>query len=371
MLLRPLARPHSLLLLALLAACGAEPGAADKTADVDSADPGTADDPSDDTGEDADTDSGADSGAPTEPDFPFELADPPFDVPDGVRFAPDVAYDIHDQTGLDILLPAADDPMPLVIYIHGGGFTGGDKASLYSDADATVLPLLEAGAAVATINYRLLEEVDAEGVAKPLHDSRRALQFLRHHHSDLHIDPDRVVLFGGSAGAGTSLWLGTHDDMADPDADDPIEHESTRVRAVAITATQATYDLFRWPEIFAEYALDIYDLGAIAGEQRLLSFYGVSTRADLVSPETEAYRADVDMLGLMDSSDAPVWIQTNGDVEEPTDTGVLYHHPFHARAVMERAEATGLEHAAYIPALGIEDDRGESMVDFLLRHVTE
>ncbi|MCA9713005.1 MAG: hypothetical protein KDK70_44685, partial [Myxococcales bacterium] len=163
--------------------------------------------------------------------------------------------------------------------------------------------LLEAGIAFATINYRLLEEVDDEGVAKPLGDSRRCLQFMRYHAESLNLDKAAIAAVGSSAGAGSSLWLGTHDDMADPRSPDPVLRESSRVRAVGIVETQATYDLLRWEtKIFASYGFTLELAVQLGLEQRLLSFYGIDSIDQIEGdPAIVAYRADVDMLGLMDA----------------------------------------------------------------------
>jgi len=47
---------------------------------------------------------------------------------------------------------------------------------------------------------------------------------------------------GGSAGAGISLWLGFHDDLADPDNEDPVLRESTRLSCMAVYNGQTSYD---------------------------------------------------------------------------------------------------------------------------------
>ena len=295
---------------------------------------------------------------------------PPLDIPDGALFAADVTYDRHEQTAFDILLPDEAEPTPLLIFIHGGGFRGGDKSSIYSSSDIAVV--LGAGVGFATVNYRLLEEVDTDGVLKPLENSRRALQFIRYHHETLNIDTEQVFLCGGSAGAGTALWLGSHDDMADPDADDWTARESTRVKASGILETQATYDIFDWEIIFGSYGLTIDDMDDFVGEESLLSFYGVSSWSELESDAVSDYRARVDMLEMLDSSDASVWIASVNQLEtEPTDAGVLYHHPYHARAVMERAQAVGLEEVSDIPQLGIGDEGGEDMLQFFRRHLDD
>ena len=348
---------HSLTLLAFLLACGdpaLRPDAGPSSVDAGPLDGGPADGPREDLS------------------ASLELAftEPPVPVPAGARFSADVAYDVHDATALDVFLPAAPGPVPLVIFIHGGGFTGGDKAAAYGDRAADIRAVLQFGAAYATINYRLLDPVDTDGVLKSLGDSRRALQFLRHHHAELGIDPARVVAYGGSAGAGTALWLGAHPEMADPTAADPIARESTRLRAVAILGSQSTYDVLAWPsEVFAEYGITADDMAAITGEQRLLSFYGAAAWEDLESDAIRAYRAEVDMLELLDASDAPVWIASGGRAVRPEDTGVLFHHPNHGDAVRRRCQEVGLEEVSSLPALGVASD--EDMLSFFARQLRD
>ncbi|MEM1414230.1 MAG: alpha/beta hydrolase fold domain-containing protein [Myxococcota bacterium] len=313
-----------------------------------------------------------DAGAPSRDlgagvaELTLGFGDSPVPVPEGTRFAPDVAYDAFDDTTFDVFLPEVAGPTPLVVFIHGGGFTGGDKGAVYRSAPNDVRQALGSGAAFATINYRTLDPVDANGVLKPLGDSRRALQFLRYHHRALNVDPARVVAYGTSAGAGTALWLGSHPDMADPAAADPIARESTRLRAVGILGSQSTYDILDWPGVvFEEYGITADGMAAITGEQRLFSFYGVTSWEEMASEAVTAYRAEVDMLELLDAGDAPVWIESSGRAVAPEDTGVLYHHPNHGDTVRQRCEAVGLEAVAHIPALDIEGD--EAMLPFFAR----
>jgi acetyl esterase/lipase len=275
---------------------------------------------------------------------------------------------------LDYFKPsqAASQPVPLIVFIHGGGFTGGDKAAGYDQGDASsVKQLLISGVAYASINYRVLEEVDDEGVIKPLSDSRRALQFLRHHSSELGFDATRVALRGGSAGAGTSLWLGMHDDMKDPTATDPVSRQSTRVRAVAANSTQSTYDLVKWSTVvFAEYGIDLMTSAKALGmEQRLASFYGLPSTTDLEAqletPAIVAYRADVDMLGLMSADDPPFYVHNPRDATLPTDQDALFHHPYHARSLRDQASQVGVPCTAQIEALSIDDAPGTTDFAFL------
>jgi hypothetical protein len=143
----------------------------------------------------------------------------------------DFAYgNESERQRLDFWQAKSDEPTPVVVLIHGGGWRAGDK-STYNKI--SIKPFLDAGISVAAINYRFIPQAMEQGVEPPvkacLYDAARALQTIRSKASEWNIDPKRVGATGGSAGACTSLWLALHDDLAKPDSDDPIARESTRL----------------------------------------------------------------------------------------------------------------------------------------------
>jgi acetyl esterase/lipase len=156
----------------------------------------------------------------------------------------EVRYGPHARNVLDFWQAKSDEPTPLVLVIHGGGWNSGSKERVNRSVD--VQALLDAGIAVAAINYRLVPQARDEGVIPPvkapLHDSARALQFLRSKAAEWNIDPSRIGAAGGSAGACTSLWLAYHDDMADPQSGDPVARQSTRLMCAAVIGAQTTLD---------------------------------------------------------------------------------------------------------------------------------
>ncbi len=145
-------------------------------------------------------------------------------------------YGPHERNVLDLWKAKSDAPTPLVIFIHGGGFRGGDKSGLSK-------PLLEkclaSGISVAAIHYRLTQTAPFPAA---MHDSARAVQHLRHRAKDWNLNPDRFAATGGSAGAGISLWLAFHDDLADPKSEDPVARQSTRLSCVVGLQAQTSYD---------------------------------------------------------------------------------------------------------------------------------
>jgi acetyl esterase/lipase len=155
-----------------------------------------------------------------------------------------VRYGAHERHVLDFWKADAETPTPLVVVIHGGGWRGGEKerANRFVEIDR----LLDAGISVASINYRLIQHAESEGieppVRAPLHDAARAIQFLRSKSGQWNLDKQRIAATGGSAGACSSLWLAFHDDLADPSSEDPIARESTRLACAAVTGAQTTLD---------------------------------------------------------------------------------------------------------------------------------
>ena len=206
---------------------------------------------------------------------------------------------------------------------------------------------------------------------KSLQDSTRCLQFIRYHAEQLNIDPSNIILMGGSAGAGTSLWIGFNDDMADPDNEDPVLRQTTRVNAIIAIATQATYDIGKWKTVvFEEYNVDLLALAdSLSLAQALLDFYGITDVDAFESPQILEYRARVDMLDLMDAEDPPFYVDNYLEPASfPITVDLAFHHANHALVLADRADEIGLENVAYMKALMIEDPSGEDSLGFALRH---
>ena len=95
-------------------------------------------------------------------------ADPP------AQIAPtygNVSYGPHARNVLDLWKADGDGPRPLLVYIHGGGWTGGDK----QQDPKVVQPFLDKGISYAAINYRLTPD---NPLPAPEHDAARAIQFI-------------------------------------------------------------------------------------------------------------------------------------------------------------------------------------------------
>ena len=126
----------------------------------------------------------------------------------------DVSYGPHERHNLNFWQVDSDTPLGILIQIHGGGWIGGKKA------DTQHQNVFEKGYHTASINYPLVSKGDVQPAMA--HAAARAVQFIRYKAEEWNIDPSRIMLTGSSAGAASSMWLATHDDMANPDSGDPI-----------------------------------------------------------------------------------------------------------------------------------------------------
>lgn len=237
------------------------------------------------------------------------------------RLAPthaDVGYGKDPQQVFDIWLAESKDgtPTPLCLYIHGGGFRGGSK----SVSGSVVQQYLEAGISFASFSYRLTQG-GLNPYPIPMMDCARALQTIRSKSDEWNLDSKRVASYGGSAGAGISLWLAFHDDLANPESDDPIARQSTRLVAAATTNGQSTYDM----RTFSEW----FEVPDLAPHPALTDLYAVKTDEDWSSERVLKLMSDASPITYLTADDPPVFmVYGKGDVPVDADTNpsVWVHH---------------------------------------------
>lgn len=264
-----------------------------------------------------------------------------------------VKYGEHERNVLDLWVAESDQPTPLVIYIHGGGFRGGSKESASPNA---VQQFLRAGISMAAINYRL---TTTDPFPAAHHDSARAVQFLRSKAKEWNLDPKRFGATGGSAGGGISLWLAFHDDLADPQSDDPIARESTRLTCVAVSAAQSSYD----PRFGRKIGLP-----RIEKHSFFLPFYGI-TAEEIDTPKAYKLYDEAAAITHLTKDDVPVLAVYGGEdvpITDETNVGVIIHHPKFGIALKERMDELGIE--CMLSYIGQRDRPGISQLQFFRKH---
>lgn len=266
----------------------------------------------------------------------------------------DVHHGPHERQVLDVWLAPSDKPTPLLVCIHGGGFRGGSK---YVPADV-LKGCIDAGISVAAINYRL------SGVAKApaqFEDAARAIQFLRHKAKEWNLDPTRIAAIGNSAGAGLSLWLGFHDDVAKPDSDDPVLRQSSRLTCVSVFNGQSTYD----PRVLREWfpGTDTYKHPALA------QLYDVNLD-DLDNLPQEKYRLfeETSALPHLTRDDVPVLMVYLHDYDTPIrNVGIGIHHPKFGKELKDRMDKLGIPCEVHVNSN--RDVWGRLTVEFAKKHL--
>ncbi|HWB09705.1 MAG TPA: alpha/beta hydrolase [Pirellulales bacterium] len=275
-----------------------------------------------------------------------------------------VSYGPADRNVLDFYQAASDEPAPLLIHIHGGGFVAGDKRQGINAG--LVQNINSFGVHFASINYRF---VDGSRVIcpAPQFDGARAVQFLRTKAGEWNIDPKRLACFGGSAGAGISMWIGFHDDLADPDNPDPVLRQSSRVLAVGSLGGQPTYDPIKIKDL----------IGGRAWEHpSLFKMYGVKTADEALHPTPERQRLydETSAITWLTKDDPPVFmIYNEADGPLPADArpGDGIHHPNFGRMLKERMDELKVENVFVNQDAGKNQagDPIRQMFDFFLKHL--
>ena len=267
----------------------------------------------------------------------------------------DVAYGPHPKQVMHVWMAAvatAEQPAPLVLFIHGGGWLSGNRMKKLGE----VLPaMLDAGVSVASMEYRFIKEALAEGidppVKAPLADAARALQTIRARAAEWHVDPQRIAACGSSAGACSSLWLAFHDDMADPQSEDPVARQSTRLATVAVMGAQTTLDPLQMKNWTPNSTYGGHAFGFIKGRNGVTDpFASFLAARDRLLPEIEK----ISPYALVSADDPPVYLV----YAAPPDLGKPARDPTHSAnfgvKLQERLGEVGVDcELAYPGATGM------------------
>jgi acetyl esterase/lipase len=241
-----------------------------------------------------------------------------------------VSYGPYDANVLDIWIAEGEGPRPLHVYIHGGGWIGGDKFRKGNPQDTW----LKKGISYAAINYR---HTPVAALPAPVHDAARAIQFLRSKASEWNIDKNRICLSGGSAGACTSMWLLCHDDLADPDAEDPVLRESTRVSGAAVAGGQTSIDPRQIEPWLGPNVLKHNMINMAVGEKTI----------EGALKNYEAHKAlyrEFSSYNHVSKDDPPLFMSYGGDMTLPSkNAGHGIHHPVYGIKMKEKADRVGME----------------------------
>ena len=273
----------------------------------------------------------------------------------------DQSYGPHARNVFDLWLAPGDEPTPLVIYIHGGGFRNGDKEFVRYRERENVARCFRSGVSFAAINYRLIEHATIDQI---MDDGALAVQYLRLHAEQYNLDPALFAAYGHSAGGGIALWLGTVDDLAAPLADDVVRTQSSRLVSAGHIAAQASYDFDRWAEIF-KLPMAFIRMGASS----FRDYYCAEENEQLDSDSARKIRDAVDMPAFLDKHDAHLHIENLMPLAPPASIGDMIHHPLHATWLKQLCDERELPATLTIATTPVSER--VSVIDFFLERFAE
>lgn len=259
----------------------------------------------------------------------------------------DVKYGPHKRNVMDVWLAESDRPTPVLVSIHGGGFRAGNK----SVAGNLLQQCLNAKISVVAITYRLSNDAIAPA---QFHDCARAIQYIRSQAKPWNLDPNRMAATGGSAGAGLSLWLGFHEDLADPQSEDPVLRQSTRLTCMAVVQGQTSYDprfirkimpganAYRHPALAQLYDVDLRQLDNLPAEKYKLF--------EEVSP-----------INHLSKDDPPALLTYRRGM----DASYEIHHAVFGKVLKEQMDKLGIRCDVIAAGKPVGESRNISIIDFL------
>jgi acetyl esterase len=251
-----------------------------------------------------------------------------------------IAYGPHPRQVFDLWPAKATKPTPLVLYIHGGGFTGGSKTDFNPQQARDLKELLASGISVASIEYRVIGDAKLPAAHQ---DVGRATQTLRARAKEWNFDKSRVGAFGGSAGAQLCMYLAFHDDLANPRSSDPVARESSRLACVATMGGQVTRDMQWWVQ-----HVPGYDSPHLTDE----GVFGITDRREVLK-----ISADISALSLISADDPPIYMSYamapgQGYPDDPQITRAWkVHHVVHGVALKQRCDDLGVEATLKYPGV--------------------
>jgi pimeloyl-ACP methyl ester carboxylesterase len=248
----------------------------------------------------------------------------------------EVSYGPHEDMTLNFWKIESQNPTPLLVHIHGGGWLGGKK---HETANANEL---KKGYSFASIDYRL---AGVELLPAAVHDAARAIQFLRTKAKEWNFDPNRIAVIGGSAGAASSLWLAYHDDMVNSKSDDPVLRESSRVCGAVAMGGQTTLDPFLLEKKIGP---------ACIRHGMIWKTVGAKSIEDLMDnwDQYKSLSLQCSPITHVSKDDPPVFLNYGKPAPTPVIKGDGIHHAGFGRLLKEECKKVGIE--CYLQVKGHE-----------------
>ncbi len=284
----------------------------------------------------------------------------PFD--ENTQLTTNIRYGLPPRNVFDLYKPNIAEPTPLMIFIHGGGFVSGDKSDINRVDHAVIRDdLLRAGISVASINYQFLESDRIDSI---LNNTSHIVWYLRDNAGALGIDPDRMGIYGSSAGGGIAMYVGLHPDT------------SQHIRVIGHIRSQSTYDVLQWPRILNIDVNPESWIRNVSSSSAVSNMYHMDEGNTITDPEITLLREAVDLPRFMDVDDPPILLQ---NYDRPQNAGSsffnanpgvsqLVHSPLHAIYLNEQCVIHGI--TCHLNTVDTPADSRYDAAEFFIGYLT-
>lgn len=285
----------------------------------------------------------------------------------GVEIVPkrtDIVYadDGVPEHKLDLYMPTdkGTGPFPTVVWVHGGGWAGGEKGDINNTEikiDQFRDLLLDNGYAIAAVEYRLMPKVK---FPVPMQDVAAAVRYLKSHSGEYGLDPDRFVLGGDSAGGHLATMTAMTWDKPDLQGTLGVTEGDTKVRA--IVDYYAIFDLTKRTEDQQNGPCQRAKPGAESSHGQLIG-------ADPDSPEGEPIAAKASPMTYVNAQTPPTIIfYGSQDCTTPPAQHERFAEALNAAGVpFEMTRVEGAPHAN--PRFFETQEYKDKLIAFLDAHV--
>jgi acetyl esterase/lipase len=282
---------------------------------------------------------------------------PPADVSHIRRKWLDIPYtSLSPSQNLDIYLPDdGDGPFPVIVYLHGGAFSIGDKRDIYV---LNVLKSIKRGYALVSVNYRLSGEATFPA---GIQDVKAAIRWIRANGKKYQLDGDRIAVWGCSSGANYAAMICLTDNVAEFE-DLSLGNPEYPCNVQAAIDWFGPTDFLKMDEQAEENGFGLTDHGeADSPESRYLGakISDVLLKVELANPMTYVHE------GM-----PPILIQ-HGRLDElvPVQQSMIFVEKLEKYVSPERFEFYIIEGAGHADLLFETDENMERVFSFLDKHL--
>jgi len=235
----------------------------------------------------------------------LDLMETEREVPDNIEIFKNIEYKKVDSTSLQLdiyRLKDLTEPKPVMIFIHGGSWRSGKR----SDYLPYLIDYAEKGYVTATVSYRLIKEAIFPAAVQ---DVNCAVKWIKKHAADYGINPDKIVLIGGSAGGHLAMMIGYggNEEIFSEECDIQISSE-----------VNAIINLYGPVDLTTPYAISTYQVKDFLNttydqDPKIFELASPNTYISNDDPPTLTFHGSIDSLVPVSQADSlDVWLEKAG-----------------------------------------------------------